>query len=266
MGRGRLRSPRPLGPSIAADPAVSVNMIIKGPPCGAPAFYCWAAFDLLPTRGHPTMCSAVSRKPSPLDWCSALVLVGTVVVTCALYERLPDPMPSHFGVSGSADGWMPRPIAAWLLPVATMGLGALLRLGQWIVPHKWRPAFRSSPTDAIVLVFVTMLCGMHLLILHASLDSRPRLGGAIWVLAGAALIATGQLMPRTSRNWLFGFRTRNGQWRPTRTGCAHSGSAVMRARLVAPRLRSLAGSDSPAWRSLHYFCMGAGPLVWSWTV
>ncbi len=260
-----MRSPRPLGRSIAADPAVSVNMIIKGPPCGAPAFYCWAAFDLLPTRGHPTMCSAVSRKPSPLDWCSALVLVGTVVVTCALYERLPDPMPSHFGVSGSADGWMPRPIAAWLLPVATMGLGALLRLGQWIMPRQWRPAFRSSPTDAIVLVFVTMLCGMHLLILHASLDSRPRLGGAIWVLAGAALIATGQLMPRTSRNWLFGFRTKwsmasDENWvRAQRVGghaCTIGGAAIA----------ILGGLGFPGLAFAALLLMGAGPLVWSWTV
>src|SRR5258708_2283026 len=175
---------------------------------GPPARDAWGDFDLLPARPLITMWSVVSRKPSLLDWCSVLVLVGTIGVTYSLYERLPDPMPSHFGVSGPADGWMPRPIAAWLLPVATTGLGASFRAGQWLMPRQWRPAFRATPTDAIVFVFVTLFCGTHLLILRASLDSKPRLGGAIWVVAGVALIAAGQLMPRMSRNRLFGFSTK----------------------------------------------------------
>lgn len=211
------------------------------------------------------MRSAVSRKLSVLDWCSTLVLVGTAVVTYALYERLPDPMPSHFGVNGSADGWMPRPIASWLLPIATLSLGALLRLGQWLMPRQWRPAFRSSPTDAIVLVFVTMLCGVHLLILRASLDARPRLGGAIWVLAGVALIASGRLMPRTSRNRLFGFRTK---WSMA------SDENWVRAQRVGGRACTIGGAAIAVFGGLGFpglaftaiLFMGAGAVVWSWIV
>jgi uncharacterized membrane protein len=192
------------------------------------------------------------------------MLVGTALVTWSLYERLPDPMPSHFGVGGLADGWVPRPIGAWLLPIATLSLGALLRLGQWIMPRQWRSAFRSFPTDAIVLVLVTMLCGMHLLMLRASLDSRPRLGGAIWVLGGAALIATGQLMPRTSRNRVFGLRTKwsmasDENWvRAQRVGghaCTIGGTAIA----------VLGALGFPGLAFAALLLMGAGPLVWSWT-
>ncbi len=160
---------------------------------------------------------------------------------------------------------MPRPIAAWLLPITTVSLGALLRFGQWMMPRRWRPAFRASPTDAIVLVFVTMLCGLHLLILRASLDSTARLGGAVWVLAGVALIATGQLMPRTSRNWLFGFRTKwsmasDENWvRAQRVGgraCTMGGAAIA----------VLGGLGFPGLAFAALLVMGAGPLVWSWTV
>ncbi len=194
-----------MGSMGRADSAVTISTSRRARTWTQPARDGCGDFDLLGDCGHFTMCG-VSRKPSLLDWFSALVLLGTVGVTFSVYERLPDPMPSHFGVSGSADGLMPRPIAAWLLPLAAIGLGSLFRLGQWLMPRQWRPAFRASPVDAIVLVLVTMLSGMHLLILRAALDSKPRLGGAIWVLGGLALIAMGWLMPRTSRNWLFGFK------------------------------------------------------------
>jgi uncharacterized membrane protein len=206
----------------------------------------------------------VRRKPSALDGCSALVLVVTVVITGSLYERLPDPMPSHFGVSGSADGWLPRAVAAWLLRITTLGLGALARLGQWIMPRQWRPTFRSSPTDAIVFVFATTLCGTQLLVLRASLDSSPRLGGAIWVLAGVALIATGQLMPRTSRNPVFGFRTKwtmasDENWARAQRVGGHA--FTMGGAAIAV----LGGLGLPGLAFVALLVMGAGPLVWSWT-
>ncbi len=209
--------------------------------------------------------SRASRKPSPLDGLAVCLVVGTIGVTWWLYDRLPDPMPSHFGFSGMADGWMPRPIAAWLLPLATVALGVLFRLGQWLMPRQWRPGFRIAPMDAVVLVFVAMLCGLHLLILRASLDSTPRLGGAIWVLGGAALIATGQLMPRTSRNGVFGFRTK---WTMA------SDENWKRAQRVGGLAFTVSGVAMAVFGALGYPALAltallltvAVPLVWSWTV
>jgi uncharacterized membrane protein len=209
--------------------------------------------------------SRASRKASLLDRLSAFVVAGTLGVTWWLYDRLPDPMPSHFGFSGVADGWMPRPIAAWLLPLATVAFGVLFRLGQWLMPRQWRPGFRIAPMDAVVLVFVTMLCGLHVLILRASLDSTPRLGGAIWVLGGAALIATGQLMPRTPRNGLFGFRTKwtmasDENWKRAQRvgGLAFTVSGVAMA--------VFGGLGFPTLALAALLLTIAVPLVWSWTV
>ena len=209
--------------------------------------------------------SRASRKPSLLDRLSAFIVAGTLGVTGWLYDRLPDPMPSHFGLRGVADGWMPRPIAAWLLPLATVALGVLFRLGQWLMPRQWRPGFRIAPMDAVVLVFVTMLCGLHLLILRASLDSTPRLGGAIWVLGGAALIAAGQLMQRTGRNRVFGFRTK---W------TLASEENWKRAQRVGGLAFTVSGVAMAVFGALGYPALAltallltvAVPLVWSWTV
>ena len=209
--------------------------------------------------------SRESRKPSVVDWLSASVLAGCFGVTWWVYDSLPDPMPSHFGMSGQADRWMPRPVAAWLLPMATAALGALFRLGPSILPRQWRSGLRATPLPALVLVFVTMLCGLQLLILRASLGTKPRLDGAIWVLGGAALIANGLLMPRTGRNALFGFRTKwtmasEENWKRAQRigGQACVGFGVAMAILGA--------LGFPALAFAALLLMGAVPLVWSWTI
>jgi uncharacterized membrane protein len=86
-------------------------------------------------------------------------------------------------------------------------LGLLMRFGWLLMPAEARKLFGASPVSGIVFLLVTMLCATQLLILHAALNPPPRLGGGIWGLGGIALMAAGQLMPRTRRNWLFGFRT-----------------------------------------------------------
>jgi uncharacterized membrane protein len=204
---------------------------------------------------------------SPFDGLSFLVLAATLAVTSALYDSLPDPMPSHFGLSGAPDGWMPRATAAWLLPLAAAGVGAVSRLGPWIMPGPWRAELRASAAPLPILAFalVAMLCGVHLLVLRASREPSPRLDGGIWVLGGALLAVLGRVMPRTKRNRLVGFRTRwslasDENWeRAQRVGAyafALGGAAVA----------LLGGLGFPALAFAALLLTGAIPLVWSWTV
>jgi uncharacterized membrane protein len=141
------------------------------------------------------------------DWLSLLALAGAALYTLEVYPRLPDPMPSHFGLNGTADGWLPRPMCAWLLLLTGLGLGALVRLAPWLMPRKWRAAFRASPVSTLGLLTVALFYGTYVLLLNAAMGPAPHLGGAMFVLGGLALIVAGQLMTRTRRNPLFGFRT-----------------------------------------------------------
>lgn len=149
----------------------------------------------------------MSRSRSSFDWIGLAILLGTFAITLAVYPRLPDPMPSHFGISGTADGWMPRDVAAWLLPLGTLALGLPIRFGSMIMPRRAREFVGPAPVSGIAFLMVTILCATHLLILHAALNPPPRLGEAIWILCGIFLIAAGQWMPRTRRNRVAGFRT-----------------------------------------------------------
>jgi len=199
-----------------------------------------------------------------IDWLSLLVLAGAALYTLEVYPRLPDPMPSHFGFNGEANGWLPRPIAAWLLLLTAFGLGAVVRLGPWIMPRKWRAGLHTSPVSTMALLTVSVLAGIQVILLNAALGPAPRVSGAIFVLAGLALIAAGQLMPRTQRNPLFGLRTKwsmasDENWalaqRFGRWACAIGGLSVV--------LFGALGMSVMAFAAI--LAMGGTCAVWSWT-
>ena len=122
--------------------------------------------------------------------------VGAVLlmfaVTLAVYPWLPETVPIHFDIRGTPDGFASRAFGAFLLPIISVALLALLRL-------------KSGAALATTLV-LWFFAGMHVLVLRAALDGGS-LGGALWVLCGAFFVALGLVLPRVRRNRWVGVRT-----------------------------------------------------------
>ena len=56
---------------------------------------------------------------------SSLVLLIPVIVGLLLWDRLPDPMPSHWNIHGEVDGWSSKAFTVFGLPVLMLAL-------QWV--------------------------------------------------------------------------------------------------------------------------------------
>jgi uncharacterized membrane protein len=120
----------------------------------------------------------------------AVVLMFAVSV--AVYPWLPELVPVHFDLRGTPDGFASRAVGAFVLPIISVALLALLRL-------------RNGAAVATTLV-LWFLAGMHVLVLRAALSGES-LGGALWVLCGAFFVALGLVLPRVRRNRWVGVRT-----------------------------------------------------------
>ena len=135
-------------------------------------------------------------------------MIGTLAVTAALFPRLPADVAIHFDIHGRADGWAPRAIGAWLLPLFAVLTAVILLFGPRLMRREWRERLEGSPTSGMALVVVVMLCALQLVVLRLALcpgvDAAPMLAAVL----GATWIAIGQLMPRTRRNPIMGVRTR----------------------------------------------------------
>jgi uncharacterized membrane protein len=149
----------------------------------------------------------MNRKLDRLDLLALGLVAASAVATAAVYDRLPDPMPTHFDVHGVPNGWMPRADGAFLLPAAGLLVWGLVRFGGRLLPGDWRERFEASPISAAGLLVGALLTAMQGLLIHAALQPVPRLSANLWWALGAFFMLLGLLIPRMRRNPWIGVRT-----------------------------------------------------------
>jgi uncharacterized membrane protein len=138
---------------------------------------------------------------------SGAIILATVVVTAALYTRLPAEVPVHFDIHARPDGWLPRSTGAFVLPALTVVVLLFLRAFPRRMPPAARERLERSPIAGVTLAVASMMSALQLFILYASLSPHGHLGLALSLALGASFIVLGQLQPRTRRNPIMGIRT-----------------------------------------------------------
>ncbi|AKU97714.1 hypothetical protein AKJ09_04378 [Labilithrix luteola] len=135
------------------------------------------------------------------------LLSGTVLVTAALYTRLPELIPTHFDARGVANGWMHRSLGAWMLPSIAVVSWVIIRLGARVLPSDWKERLAASPTAVMGALTVGLLCSLQAVILYAALEHPPNVGASLGFVLGAFWCAIGLMMPKMRRNPWIGIRT-----------------------------------------------------------
>jgi uncharacterized membrane protein len=140
-------------------------------------------------------------------WFPTLLVVGSVAFSLAVYSRLPESVPVHWGLSGEPDRYGSRLEGAFFLPAL---MAVMLILLQWLPSRDPRAAniakFRES-YDLMVIALVTFMAGMHVLLLGTSLGWAVNVTMVVLVGAGVLFVLIGNMMPRARSNFIFGIRT-----------------------------------------------------------
>jgi uncharacterized membrane protein len=204
-----------------------------------------------------------ARRLSLIDLLTVSVLVVGVALTAIVYARLPDPMPTHFGVDGRPNGWMPRAVGAWIIPLVSVVVAGLARVGGSLMRGEWRERLEASPVRGLALASAVLLGSLQVLVLRAGLMPGHRLGGAVWVLLGLFFVAVGLLLPRTRRNPWFGVRTvwtltSDENWARTHRVAGYSMTLGGLAAAVAGWF------GSPAVALALVLTSALVPAMWSW--
>ncbi len=139
---------------------------------------------------------------------SAVVWGVTVLATAAVYARLPDPMVTHWGPGGAADGFLPRGWGAWLLPGMMAALGVL----YWgLVPalEPWRANLQRfvrayAAVGVGLLLFLALLQGW---VLAWNLGWRGDIRRFLGLAFAGLNAGLAWALPQARPNWFFGLRT-----------------------------------------------------------
>jgi uncharacterized membrane protein len=108
------------------------------------------------------MTSPVFRPPTRLHALAIALVVLSWVLAIVFYDRMPDPVPTHWNFSGQPDGFMPKPFGAFMSPIAITVAWLLLSFGQ----SRSAGAGRSGAVQVALLAAMLALTNLHLVSLR----------------------------------------------------------------------------------------------------
>ncbi|MGE5463020.1 MAG: SdpI family protein [Syntrophothermus sp.] len=137
-----------------------------------------------------------------------LMILASTLVGLALWNRLPDPMASHWDVNDQVNGYMSRFWGVFLMPLITTGLCLLFLAIPSIDPLKANIAqFREAFNLFIVLIVGFMMYIYFLTLLWNAGYTGFNMSEAMLPALGILFFFVGYLMRKSKRNFFIGIRT-----------------------------------------------------------
>lgn len=140
-------------------------------------------------------------------WFAPLLIVASIALSLAVYSRLPDRIPVHWGLDGKVDRYGGRLEAATLFPVMMLAIWALMRFLPRIDPRRANYAKFGDTYDLLVNSLIALLLVMHVAIIGIALGWPVSMGRLVPAVIGLEFIILGNALPRARPNWWFGIRT-----------------------------------------------------------
>lgn len=146
-------------------------------------------------------------KLRPVTLWGVAASAAIALLAAVLYHRLPEAIPVHWGLSGEADGFMVKPFGAFLYP-AIIAASALLGTAlPALAPRGFELTGFARAFDLIVLALIAFIAFLALAINAGAMGFPVSTTHLMGAAVGVLLIAIGNVMGKTTRNFFVGFRT-----------------------------------------------------------
>jgi uncharacterized membrane protein len=134
------------------------------------------------------------------------VLLGFAAVA-AFYDRLPERVPTHWNADGVANGFMPKPWGALLMPLVMTSVWVLFLVLPRVSPRGYRIERFQVAYDLMHLALLAFFWVLSLFVLLVGSGVPIPMGRAIPFSVGVLLIVIGNFMGKLTKNFFVGIRT-----------------------------------------------------------
>jgi uncharacterized membrane protein len=135
------------------------------------------------------------------------MLIAATLAGILLWNRLPDPMPSHWNAAGEIDGYMSKFWGVFLMPIITIVLVPFFLVIPHIDPLKANIAKFRGIFNGFIVVFVAYMLYVYALTLFAALGASFNMTVTLLPVVGLLFIGVGYMMGKAKRNFFIGIRT-----------------------------------------------------------
>ncbi len=140
------------------------------------------------------------------DWPLLLLLAADIAYGFIMWPSMPEVVPTHWGISGQADGYGPAWIIALGLPAMSLATYALLLFLPLIDPRRRNYALFGGTVRFVRWLVALFLIGLHFVLVRVALGDDMDV--AFVIRLGIALLFTllGNQMGRMRQNFFIGIR------------------------------------------------------------
>jgi uncharacterized membrane protein len=137
-----------------------------------------------------------------------LFVLASWGLVIAFWPQLPDPMPTHWGIDGKPDDWMPKTWGALVGPVVSLFVYLVLTLSPFIDPRSrnWA-AFGDIYPVIKTGVSALMLFITYLALSAAVSPDQAMPTSRLLVGIGLLFVVLGNYLPKVRSNFFVGIRT-----------------------------------------------------------
>lgn len=137
------------------------------------------------------------------------IVAGMFLLSIALYGALPDIIPTHWGVSGEADGFSPKAFGAFFSPVLGLAIALLFPIVQRMDPKRESYANFQGTWTRLQIGIIGFFAYIHAVTLLAGIYPSISSRVATFISAGMGVlfILIGNSMGKIEQNWFVGLRT-----------------------------------------------------------
>lgn len=136
-----------------------------------------------------------------------VLVVASAALAVALYNRLPDPVPTHWNLRSEPDGFTQKPWGAFTAPLVLGGVWLVLFVLQRIAPRGFTLDRFERVWDVLQLAILGFLFVVTTLATLAAAGAPVPLGRAIPGALGLLLMILGNFLGKVTRNFFVGIRT-----------------------------------------------------------
>ncbi|MFO0643469.1 MAG: SdpI family protein [Polyangiaceae bacterium] len=150
---------------------------------------------------------SLSKKLRIVDSAALALVAGALGVSALVYPRLPERVATHFDAHGVADGFSPKVVGAFLLPVVAAAVWGFVRFYPRLLRGDARARALASPLAEVALMVVAFFVALHVVVLDVALSGASSGGRGLGLVLALFSVALGLVMPKLRRNGVAGIRT-----------------------------------------------------------
>lgn len=143
-------------------------------------------------------------KDKKFLWVTSLITLLPILTGLAVWNQLPEQMPTHFGIGGNADGWSGKPFAVFCLPLIFLGAHWLCIWAAKFDRRNW--GHNEKLMKIIFWLFPVMSLVMNGMVYCVALGLEWNISRAMLILLGLLFIAIGNYLPKCRQNATLGIK------------------------------------------------------------